>query len=219
MRRSTKKYLAGARKRRSSYVSKKRVTAKAVNRKVMKLQKAIEWKHVDNTLNYSISTTPTILNLTNITQGDGDSNRDGDKITISSVQLRLTTWNGDAPYNNLRVVVFKWPDILTAPVLEDLFILPPGLGQVPQTWPYNVDRIRARRGFKILYDRCYTRRMANDGGIGVVNLFKKFKHRTNLQYVGGGATGVHLYIFMVSDSLLSPHPAITGTARINYCDL
>lgn len=72
----------------------KQPTAKSVNRKVKKIQKRQELKHVDTFFNAvelvaNPGTTQTIL-LNPLVQGDTNITRDGDNVTFTSIQIRLS---------------------------------------------------------------------------------------------------------------------------------
>lgn len=207
------------RPRRKSY--KKRPTTLSLSRKLNRLHKAIEYKHADHAMNAGISNVGYFTNLTNIPQGDEDLTRDGDKLTVTSVQLRLQLHGGDIPYNNVRIIIFKWNNLYQTPNLTDLLLTPTTTTAVqPQCYLYNLDAIRARPGFKILWDRTYQNHTAeNQTNKKAVNIFKKIPFRTNLQYSAGSLTGNSLYMFAISDSSISNHPVLTGMKRINFMDL
>jgi hypothetical protein len=69
----------------------------------MTIQKAIECKHADFSTAVTVSTLGSFHDLTAIPLGDTDVQRDGDKLTISSIMIRGEISAGDVPYNNLRM--------------------------------------------------------------------------------------------------------------------
>lgn len=205
-------------KRKTNY--KKRTSVASVARKLNKLHKAIEYKHHDSEINVQVSNAGYFINLTEVPQGDQDIERDGDKITTTSVQFRLQLYGGDIPYNNCRIVLFKWNNLYQTPGVGDLFLQPTSSSIQPHLWQYNLDRIRARPGFKVLYDKTITNTTANNEvNKKATNLFRKIKFRSNLQYTGGSTYGNSLYMFLISDSAVSNHPLISGTKRVNFMDL
>ena len=204
--------------RRKSY--KKRPTTLSLSRRLNKLTSAVEYKHVDFSMNAGISNSGYFTSLTDIPQGDGDLQRDGDKVTVTSVQLRLQLHGGDIPYNNIRIIIFKWNNLYQTPTVNDLLLVPSGAGVQPHCWMYNLDAMRARPGFKILMDRTYQNQTANNqNNKKAVNIFKKIPYRTNLQYQAGSLTGNSLYMFAISDSAISNHPVLSGMKRVNFIDI
>lgn len=205
--------------KKRTYRRKKRPTAASVSKRLNRLQKAIEYKHADQAISASVSSSGYFQNLTQIPQGSSDITRDGDKLTVTSVSFRMELYSGDSPYNHLRLVLFRWNNLYQTPTLNDLFLIGPST-VATYNYMWNVDTIRARPGFKVLYDRTISNKVSNDGSSKLNTLIrKKIPFRTNLQFQAGGLVGSSLYLFAISDSGIATHPVLSGMVRTNYFDL
>jgi hypothetical protein len=93
-------------KRKVNY--KKKTSISTLSRRINKIPNAIEWKHADRSVSADINVNGTFFNVSNIQQGNADIERDGDKLTLSSIMIRGEISAGDIPYNNLRVVFVQF---------------------------------------------------------------------------------------------------------------
>lgn len=210
-------------RKKGPYAKKKRITIASVNAKVTKIQKAVEYKHYDAVTSGAVSTSGSLINLTSITLGDSDAGqRDGDKLTMSSIIMRGEVSAGDVPYNHLRVVFFNYDRAGSggaAPALDDLFLTASFPNQ-PHLWLYNKDQFAMRKGLRIISDRIYKTRSYDGTNIQSVSFYRKIKKRMNLQFYAGTTTSAQsVWLMVVSDSNAIPHPTLSLTTRINYCDM
>lgn len=159
--------------------------------------------------------------LGQIARGDSDSDRDGDKITPRSIQMRLRLLFADA-YNVVRVMVLRCTD--TVGGLSSTLPFSPGtIFQHNSTTedalysPFNHDY---RSRFNVLYDRLFT--LSTNRNDGLVNIVKRIKlSKKNIEYNGSNtADGRNRLILLVmSDSAAVSHPSVEGWVRLNYKDL
>lgn len=197
----------------------KRPTVATLSRKVRTIQKAIEYKHADFSTAVTVDTAGSFHDLTAIPQGDADVQRDGDKLTISSIMIRGEISAGDIPYNNLRIVFFQFERASQLPDINTIFQTT-AFPSRPHLWFYNIDQFRMRKGMKIISDRVYKTRSYDGTNIQSVTFYKKIKKRVNVQYFNQTTiSGQQIYMLCLSDSFLGPHPTLNLHTRINYCDL
>jgi len=194
-------------------------------RQVKALIKApMEHKYFENarTDSYAITSTGVIGHLSPIPQGDDDLSRDGDQLTLTSVNIRGMVTCGDNT-NVVRLIFFQWRP-QTTPSAAD--ILSQGVdGSTTDVYSlYNHDK---RSQFKILKDITFTL-----SGYGTTtspygpttqrkfsfNLSKKLVKK--LQYVNGSSTvgSNQFYYFGISDSTATPNPLLDMIARMNFID-
>lgn len=153
----------------------------------------------------------TVTSISDVLQGDTDTTRDGDQLTVRSVEIDWI-WAAADAYNITRVIIFQWfPS--GAPTAGDILLLSVTL---PYISPYNHDQ---RFKYKILMD---VREVVStlSGNYAVVR--RKYLlggYRRKIQYEAAGTTGVNkLYILTVSDSSLAVHPGVTYVAKLNFSD-
>lgn len=242
----TKKRSRTSRRRRGAY-KKRRNTIKGVSRKLDKLYSAIEVKHYER-VNSGVQVTNSgfVLGITGPALGDTDQLREGDKITTTSIQLRMHLEQRHPRWNNMRVVVVKIRGsssdfAITASNMRDRIFQTPGLTPTnPFLWMYNVDYFRSS-GAKILYDSCHrlqSQKIVNhapitqqgdvqnqggwgDGVLKSIFIKKKFLHRQNIQFTAGGANHNHQVLLLAWSETNDPltAPALSYSTRLNYIDL
>ena len=212
-----KKSAVNRRRKKRSYTKSK--SYKSLDNKISKIQRAIEWKHLDMFHQLTASTSGSILNLTAGAQGDADNSRDGDKITTSSLQVRGSIEQNDVPYNKVRITVVRVPTNHWSTITKDMVYIY-SHSTDPQLWMYNLDSFRSSK-LKVMYDKCFVVKSITDSvGDGVRNFQFKIPFRYQVQYAGGTtACNQALYVFINSDSTLGPHPTVDMMTRLNYCDL
>lgn len=184
--------------------------------------------------NFSVSNAGTVTHLTAVPLGDTDQSRDGDQLTIRSLELKWQAIAGYTSstttydfYNRVRCVVFQWfPQ--TVPVIADILI---STGNGYHIAPYNHD---TRFQFKVLYDSTRTVDQtfffngATTYGVSTGNsqsqlitkhINRGYKNR-RVQYVAGTTTAPSfgLYLLFVSDSSAVTHPQAEYVAKLNYSD-
>lgn len=226
----SKKRTRPGRRRRGPY-KKRRNTIKGVSRKLDKLYSAIEYKHFDRTYIDQRPTRSGIMKcLTDIGIGDTDMLRDGDKVTTTSLQLRIQI-GGQAVHNLLRCVILKVRGNMGDTVDDDAEAMRDNIFQNPATqglsrmhlWKYNVDYFR-NSGAKILYDSFHDL-VPTSTGVGTatknVYLKKKFHFRQNLQYTAGTLRANHgIYLLVWGEQVTDNFaPYFSFTTRLNYIDL
>lgn len=187
----------------------------------------------------SVSTTPGILDLSNMVQGNRDTERNGDRIELAGsmdvilqvVGSETTIANADI-YNTLRIVFFQYKDSAVSgvnPIASQIFLPGPG-GVGPDVFSlYNHDE---RQNYTILYDKqvtCINNSNPAAGTSGTNyqgNHVHNYKFKVSLkrakklvQYVGGGTDGTNkIYFYIVSDSVAPPHPTYTLNCKLYYRD-
>jgi len=153
-----------------------------------------------------------IYSLSDVTQGDGDSNRTGDQITNTSLELRLQVVTGDTS-NLLRIIVFRWlPSDSTAPVVTSIL-----QGVSSTNAPLsalNRDNYRGRL-FDVLMDKLFSLDTYNPTAL--ISEKIRLNAQAKIAYTAAGTTGMgKLYILLVSDSAAAAHPTVQYDSRLNY---
>jgi len=85
--------------------------------------------------------------VTQVPQGDTDSERDGDQITLNSLDFRVGIKTGTTTPTFLRVILFQWKPN-TTPLYTSILLDQHNTSNAPHT-QYNHDQ---RQQYKILYD-------------------------------------------------------------------
>lgn len=216
------------------YKKKRRTTVAKVNKKVNKLIRSTK-TFVDTNFSNNISTIGSFydVGLTSLVNGTGEGQRSGDKITLTSLQIkfRLSVLNGSAinadAFNNVRLILVQFPQpVLTGNPVVTLDIL-----------QYNDwNSMYKKRGnvkYKILMDKHYY--MDNQGfGSGAAsnpvwtpatthqklcNFKYKFpKGGLTITYTKTQSTVLSndIALFMISDSSIQGHPTVNGYVRLNF---
>lgn len=194
--------------------------AKTAARRVINAQFEKHYYDYDAIL-FPVSYSSSIYRLTTTAQGDSDSTRSGDRITIKSLQIRGTLASADA-YNIMRVIIFQY--------LGDDGVAVPTSGQVLEGTYFNtVNHVNAPYakdyvGYKVivLWDSTYV--VDQDDVAKQFQLmltagnFKK-KAKPFIQYQAGTSNGVgNLYMMVVSDSGAVTHPSISFVSRLRFID-
>lgn len=182
------------------------------------------------------------ISVCDISQGYSDVERVGDKLTITSLEIRhvcfpnldIKQWE---PYT-YRITVFIWRDD-TVPGLNDIYQNANFTGttiSLTTIWPYTHD---AKVKRKILYDKSFTAiaeltgvgNIANSEGgcqqLNVVIPMTKIKERLNtVNYQIGTTTGVNkVYVALTSNvsSTIVPGVALPFrhfmSVRVNFVDM
>lgn len=198
--------------------------AVSASKRVSGLRRAInsmiERKHLDTNLTSGfgsggISTTGALLELSQIAQGDTETQRTGIQVTPQSLKLDLQLNIADT-FNKFRVLIFKWYDT-TTPTLNDI-LNPAGYGTFIQA-PYNW--VNGRAKYKIIMD---SKALMTSANKPVVYLRRNFrfsqfdKIRFNGSSASSGETG-RIWMAVASDSAALSHPTTTGYTRLVYKDL
>lgn len=164
------------------------------------------------------TTTGRVDDLTNINQGDGDTDREGDQLGLRSIEINFQTYldlAAAAPDNNnvVRFIVFQWYPTTTPTVNSILTSLtPPAITPIA---PYFHDN---RFNFKILLDKRFA--LAKNGQH--VRTFRSYVikgFKPQVQFNNASITGTNkIYALTISDSGAISHPTAAWVAKLNYSD-
>lgn len=134
------------RKRRSSTNFEKRV--RAIAKKVNKVDKEIKTIDTSYGSNDPINGTSYFMLLSGVAQGDTADTREGNQISIRSVQIRGYVESDDTPVNDTvcRIIIFRWRRVEGAanPVIADL---------LDTDWVNELRNWAHRKDFRILWDK------------------------------------------------------------------
>ena len=107
-----------------------------------------ELKYGASTFTSAINYSGTIQSLCDISQGDTDTTRDGDALTMSSLEIRGHWVVGDA-YNVCRIMLIQWfPTDGVAPTVSQILF---NSGNIYA--PISVKAHDYRQQFAVLYDK------------------------------------------------------------------
>lgn len=172
---------------------------------------------VYRTFNASQSSTPTINPLTDIGQGTTDQQREGDQLTIRSIEVNWS-WNGSSlttpDQSNIgRIIVFQWFPATVPSAANILADLTPAYVTLS---PYNHD---SRFQFKILLDKKSPISL-NGPSVTYNRRYIKGGMKRKIQYIAGSSVVAAnmIYVLMVSDSGVIPDPIGTYAIKVNYSD-
>lgn len=201
--------------KRKPKASTKFVTKAEVKRYV---QGTREHKYFDTP--FAVVTIPragNVLELTTIAQGLLDTNRIGDNIQPTSLQINLLFSNdlaaGVATW--IRFVIFRWKidTNIALPALGNIMQNTPASTLAPLS-PFNHDQ---RSQFEVLYDDLFNL----DNVYGSVNKCYKMLlplAQKEVKYDAATTTASgHLYSIMISN-VAAVLPTATGYIRVNYTD-
>lgn len=199
--------------------------AKLVRKEVQRINaKNTEVKHREVSASYSVSDTPLGYNfLEYIGQGDGALNREGNRINLLSHSMRLNI-RAEQPYNNIRIMVLETRDPLPYSLTDFKYdgsevLSSPGLGVNSSL---DFDTVK-----KVYYDRTIqVKQLAN--GVNptfYVRKYLKFGKLGKKIFYDGNTTGVnsgnmrsHIYVLLMSDSSIVPHPSINAGHYMRFTD-
>lgn len=208
--------------RKRSYRGRRKPSIYALNKRINMLTRHVsvtrETKHHDQAFNSGVASTAGIYDLCLVPEGDSETQRTGVRINPKSlgISLRCTAETGE-PSNEFRFIVFRWFDA-DFPQPSDILSTGgvfTGYQQidVPINWV-----VKPR--FQILSDK----RMALDPESNDTVFYKysqKFRKNALIMYNGSAASATEsgkVYLLVVSDSVVVPHPQITGYARLTFKD-
>lgn len=177
---------------------------------------------------------PVFQSITDISQGDLDSNRDGDRLKLRSVDVRGMIIGNNGVTTEARVLVVQWLGQDTPTVQE---ILEAGTvawnADTAVTAHYNHDH---RKMFRVLYDRtivsCSTATTTSAGSneykrwlfharINIGKLALKGKAKAYINYQSASTTGNNkVYIMALSNQTDASgfEPTLTYEAKVNFTD-
>lgn len=177
-----------------------------------------EKKFTDRSLNLSgVDTVGQVVNLVgNISQGNlSVSNRIGDKIKVTSVQVRGNFAVADTT-NQVRLIIYQWfndGNVIVPSDILDATQVAAGRGVHA---PFNYQNSGQ---YQVLYDRIFS--VSSQGPAAVPFDFKIKKiPRNKVKYSGASTTPVDnsIVLLQISDSGISSHPTVSWVSRVYYTD-
>lgn len=152
----------------------------------------------------------------NIAQGNNDTGRIGDKITLKQMKIRTTITGADAT-NFVRLIWFQWTPLnsVQAPSLSTLM-------QDPITWnsPLNESNGAANL-YRVISDKIYSCSLSGSTAARSFTtvLYGRKIPRKQIEYQPSQATGYNqIYCAMYSDSTATAHPTVSVYMRTMYTD-
>ena len=212
---------------------RKKLTVAKVNRKVNRLLGKQEKKYADTTLTYTgvdSSGSVNLLNIPNIIEGVGDTDRIGQKITLKSINIKgqLTVGHGLTPdnFNQLRIMLVKYQThgSTTPPISAILQYHDPAV-YTDEIQMNSLYKKNSTFKFKILYDKVhllgYKLAAANNTHTFTPKRFKISHKVTNgdLHYTDvANPTGWTYALMYFSDSSAVNNPSISFVSRVTFVD-
>lgn len=157
----------------------------------------------------------TIINLTGVTQGNAITQRVGDKLMPTSLELRYIVGQSIVT-SRIRVIVFRWTAKLAGNPFVN-YILAHNTSVLSVLSPYQVP---TRSDFNILYDRTYQLDANNYGKVKTVKL--KLAKKPVI-YDSGSSTDSSnkiclLFISDIDPAVPANQPVYTYYTRFYYTD-
>jgi hypothetical protein len=171
---------------------------KALARRIQKETSELKfWTVIDNTYSaISYNGTDFFQALTLVPQGDTDSSRDGDRLYLHEIRMRMNVKINTTTPVFFRVIIFQWfPN--TVPQYNSILIDQHNTANAA-TSDYQHD---TRQMFNILYDKLVTLDTVAIPAVSIdVSLEKGF--RKKIQFATATTVGTnHVYVLAVSDVL------------------
>lgn len=216
--------MAKGRQSRGLSKSQQKHVTNLVNKQIAK---KTEVKAHQQHLSTGVNTSPIAYNpLDYIVEGDSDENRNGNMINMLSFRLRSFWTNGDSPYNLVRCAF-----VSTRAPLPELTLIDSYYNAEELFKDLSTGRINAELDFdvvsKVHYDRIMTlNEFVEDEVIAkIFNKYTKFgKLGKKCYYNGditstlGSTTKTYMYLVLLSDSTIIPHPQINANWTVRYTD-
>jgi hypothetical protein len=167
----------------------------------------------------SISFSGFIASISNPSQGDTDTTRDGDRLNIKLIRFRYGITNGDN-VNFVRVILFQWhpSSAQYVPTVGDILS---SVGSVLSPFsPYVIDN---EKQYTILYDKTIAINAYYNGGTKCWTPENEVVIRTGfipLQVFSAGTQfGTNqIWKICISDSGAAPNPTITSWSQVRFTD-
>jgi len=167
----------------------------------------------------AISSTPLILNLSNIATGDDYNQRDGNSILLQSLQWRIAMYaNSAAVAHRIRIIVFRDNDQRgTDPAASDLLEVTGSNNIINSPLLHYVNQ-----RFSVLSDKVYTLCINGDNYFRTVKKFMKMPQGTHIKYqstAGADASNWEgaLYALFVSVDVTNT-PSMDYYFRLRFTD-
>lgn len=174
-----------------------------------------------------INSTPSIVQMSAVPQGAADSNRVGDTLNLKKLTVRMQFVGGDI-YNTVRVIFFRFKQdtAVAAPTVAEIYDNT-ATGSTYVLCP--APNLENQDKFHIIYDKVITLPQMNNGGSttntsnSVKTWVKSFYGRRlgpkRIRFTPATTSGWgHIYIAVVSDSIIAPAPTVYLNARMEYTD-
>jgi hypothetical protein len=196
-------------------------SSKAISKAEVKMMirssqlKIFEPKSYDAGLNVSVGNAGTgiLQKMTTISQGDTDTTRDGDQLSVEWSELRYNVIVNATDVSNLvRVVVLCWhfDDGGQPPTLATIF----QASNTPLA-AYNRDSVK-EKAFTVLSDRLHS---LYSGGVGHECVYYRNKKKFKITFTAGSNLGKnHIYLCALSDSAVTPFPTLASYHRTQFFD-
>jgi hypothetical protein len=151
-----------------------------------------------------------LYGLTEVPQGDADTQRDGDSINLDVLDIAYHVLLGDAT-NALRIIVFRWKELGSTPTAANIWT---ALGN--DYTPYTVPVHDYEQTFTILHDELKFVDTYNPQNGGKIHLQLG---GSKIQYAASGVSGSgKIFLYIVSDSAAATHPTFLGYSRLEFRD-
>lgn len=169
----------------------------------------------------NVTDTPTIINLSNIAQGNDYNNREGNSILCQSLQWRIQlATNVTSQAQSVRIIIFRDNDQRgTDPAVTDLLeSTVSGYGMIVSPLLHYVNK-----RFSVLSDKVYTLSSNGDTFHRSIKKFMKFPPGTHIKYqstAGADASNWEgaLYALFVTDQTTANFPTISYYFRLRFTD-
>ncbi len=163
----------------------------------------------------SATTLAAFIPLSDIAKGDNHDERDGNQIRPISLRLMYEVITADQS-NLVRVLVLVWKSNTIDVFPTDEVVLQEPATVSPLS-PYNYSR--NIKDFTVIYDRTHSvNQFGNGSEMGHINLFKsKLPATIKFEETGINGTG-KLFIMLMSDSGIVPHPVVKFGGTFKYID-
>lgn len=187
--------------------------------------------------NATIPTTGLVLNLSNMTQGTGDTNRVGDECIMTRLSFKYSIQAGATgliaaadEYNAVRVIIFKWREDSTIAVPIQANVLIAASSGISTNQMHAFDQ---RELVSILYDEThvvYNTPIWNGAAVqwnhGPLSNFSLAR----LKIIGGARLGKinftgnstlgngQVYVLITSDSAFAPNPTCDFSSILEFKD-
>lgn len=167
-----------------------------------------EQKYWPLEMNNSTSYGGSLYGLSDVPQGDTDYQRDGDSLNKESLDLNYQIVRGDIT-QAFRLILFEWIPQTTPSQAEVWSTL--GSGLAPLGYPV----FDHKQVMRVLIDRLYGLSDTNTQIVDSIHL----KLNGKIQFDNGTTAGSHkLFLFIISDSAATSHPAFNGVSIFKFRD-
>ena len=156
-----------------------------------------------------------------LAQGDTNSTRDGDKVSLRRGSLNLSLTRGDTS-NIVRVLVVKTPSATFAGLSDVLEYHDVAThGDLVFSSPYQLKATNTEQTYQVLFDKVYQLK-ADSSTIATKINIPMPKKGVNCEFSSASLVAPNNYnisLLMISDSTAAPHPRASYVMRWKYLDL